>query len=106
MPQQIKLHERFRLSFCHTRCSMQVNEAVRDRVLLAATILAVGLIQVSIAASQIFLGLGVTLFLIFRRKLPFPRIWIPLLLFFVWTLLADALCPDPMGGYPQIKKFF
>jgi putative inorganic carbon (HCO3(-)) transporter len=85
---------------------MQENEAVRDRVLLAATILAVGLIQVSIAASQIFLGLGVALFLIFRRRLPFPRIWIPLLLFFIWTLLADALCPDPLGGYPQIKKFF
>ncbi|HEX4809443.1 MAG TPA: O-antigen ligase family protein [Bryobacteraceae bacterium] len=85
---------------------MELNEAARDRVLLAVAILAAGLIQVSIAASQIFLGMGVALFLIFRRKLPFPRIWIPLLLFFIWTLLADALCPDPLGGYPQIKKFF
>ncbi len=85
---------------------MELNEAARNRVLAVVAILAAGLIQVSIAASQIFLGVGIALFLIFKRKLPFPRIWIPLLLFFIWTILADALSPDPLGGYPQIKKFF
>ncbi|MBV8809319.1 MAG: O-antigen ligase family protein [Acidobacteriaceae bacterium] len=85
---------------------MDLSEAARDRVLLVVAILAAGLIQVSIAGSQIFLGAGIALFLIFRRKLPFPRIWLPLLLFFLWTILADALSPDPLGGYPQIKKFF
>ncbi len=36
----------------------------------------------------------------------FPRIWVPLLLFFLWTVLADSLCPDPWGGRAQIRKFF
>jgi O-antigen ligase len=50
--------------------------------------------------------LGVLLLLVFRRGLKFPRIWLPLLLFFTWTILSDALSPDPWGGRPQIKKFF
>jgi O-antigen ligase len=65
-----------------------------------------GLIHVSIAGSQILLGFGVVLLLVFRRGLKFPRIWLPLLLFFVWTMLSDAMSPDPWGGRPQIKKFF
>ena len=42
----------------------------------------------------------------FRQRLEFPRIWIPLALFFLWTALADVLSPDPWGGRAQIKKFF
>lgn len=79
---------------------------IQDRILLAVAILAASLIQVSIAASQIFLGLGIVLLLAFRQKLPFPRIWIPLAFFFFWTALADVLSPDPWGGRAQIKKFF
>jgi putative inorganic carbon (HCO3(-)) transporter len=78
----------------------------RERILLWVTIAAAALIHVSIAASQICLGLGILLLLIFRRKLEFPRIWIPLALFFGWTILADAFSPDPWGGRAQIKKFF
>ena len=79
---------------------------IQDRVLLVVAILAASLIQISIAASQIFLGFGIVLLLIFRQKLPFPRIWIPLAFFFFWTALADVLSPDPWGGRAQIKKFF
>jgi putative inorganic carbon (hco3(-)) transporter len=78
----------------------------QDRILLAIAIAAAALIQVSIAASQTLLGLGVFFLLVFRQRLEFPRIWIPLVLFFLWTSLADALSPDPWGGRAQIRKFF
>lgn len=78
----------------------------QDRLLLAVAVAAAGSIQISIAASQIFLGLGILLLLVFRQKLEFPRIWIPLACFFLWTALADALCPNPWGGRAQIRKFF
>jgi putative inorganic carbon (HCO3(-)) transporter len=85
---------------------MNVAEGTQNRVLLIVAVAAAALIHISIAASQILLGLGVLLLLLFRRRLPFPRIWIPLLLFFLWTVLADFLCPDPWGGRSQIRKFF
>lgn len=85
---------------------MNVRGDVQDRVLLIVAILAASLIQISIAASQIFLGIGLLLLLVFRQKLPFPRIWLPLACFFLWTAVADVLSPDPWGGRAQIKKFF
>jgi hypothetical protein len=85
---------------------MLARPEVQDRILLGVAILAASLIQISIAASQIFLGLGIVLLLVFRQKLPFPRIWIPLAFFFFWTALADVLSPDPWGGRAQLKKFF
>lgn len=85
---------------------MPFTAETQDRMLLAVAVAAAGLIQISIAASQIFLGLGIVLLLVFRRKLAFPRIWIPLVCFFLWTVAADVLCPDPWGGRAQIRKFF
>ena len=85
---------------------MAVDELTQQRILLSVAVAAAALIHISIAASQIFLGIGIALLLIFRRRLEFPRIWIPLAALFAWTILADALCPDPLGGWPQIKKFF
>lgn len=79
---------------------------VQNRILLGVAVAAACLIHVSIAASQTLLGAGILLLLIFRQKLEFPRIWIPLAAFFLWTALADALSPDPWGGRAQIKKFF
>lgn len=78
----------------------------QNRILFAVAVGAAGLIHVSIALSQIFLGLGLVLLLVFRQKLNFPRIWIPLAAFFLWTALADVLSPDPWGGRAQMKKFF
>lgn len=77
-----------------------------ERQLLWVAVLAATFIQVSIAASQIFLGLGVLLLLIYRRKLQFPPIWRQLAIFFLWTLLSVLVSPDPWGGRPQVKKFF
>jgi putative inorganic carbon (HCO3(-)) transporter len=85
---------------------MFVSRENQDRILLAIAIAAAALIQVSIAASQTLLGAGILLLLVFRHKLEFPRIWIPLVLFFLWTALADVLSPDPWGGRAQIRKFF
>ena len=85
---------------------MHVSLETQNRLLLSVAIASAGLIHVSIAGSQILLGFGVLLLLVFQHKLKFPRIWLPLLLFFCWTMLSDALSPDPWGGRPQIKKFF
>lgn len=78
----------------------------RDKALLIVAISSAILIQISIAASQILLGVGVLLMLIFWKRLPFPRIWIPLLCLFIWTIVADFLSPDAWGGRYQIRKFF
>lgn len=83
-----------------------MNEERQQQILVGVAVAAAALIHVSIAASQIFLGIGIALLLIWRRRLEFPRIWIPLLALFVWTIIADAVSPDPLGGWPQIKKFF
>ncbi|MGC2658486.1 MAG: O-antigen ligase family protein [Bryobacteraceae bacterium] len=85
---------------------MHVSSETQKRLVLSVAIASAGLIHISIAGSQILLGLGVLLLLIFRRKLVFPRIWLPLLLFFIWTVLSDVLSPDPWGGHAQIRKFF
>jgi putative inorganic carbon (hco3(-)) transporter len=85
---------------------MPVSQNKRDRILLLVAIVAAALIHISIAASQILLGAGTVLLLIFYRKLQFPRIWVPLAALFFWTVLADALSPDPWLGRAQIRKFF
>jgi hypothetical protein len=78
----------------------------RERILLVTAVLAASLIHISIAATQILLGLGIGMTLLFRRKLEFPRIWIPLLVFFSLTAVSLFLSPDPRHGWPQIRKFF
>lgn len=77
-----------------------------DRALLVVAVLAAALIHVSIAASQIFLGLGIGLMLVLRKRFSFPRIWLPLGIFFLLTLTSLLLSPDPWGGRAQIRKFF
>ncbi|HEX4748599.1 MAG TPA: O-antigen ligase family protein [Bryobacteraceae bacterium] len=85
---------------------MAFDETAQQRILVVVSVAAAAMIHVSIAVSQILLGVGIALTLVFRRRLNFPRIWIPLLALFLWTVLADALCPDPWTGRAQIKKFF
>jgi O-antigen ligase len=85
---------------------MLVNADQQDRWLLIVAILAASLIHISIAGSQLCLGLGIGLMLVFRRRLVFPRIWISLAVFFLLTLISLLLSPDPWGGRPQIRKFF
>ena len=69
-------------------------------------VLSVSFIHVSIAVSQTLLGIGIVLLLVFRRRLEFPRIWIPLIGALGWTIAADVLSPDPWTGRAQIRKFF
>lgn len=83
---------------------MSGGEQSQGRVLVGVTTAAAAFIHISISVSQFFLGLGLVLVLIFRRRLQFPRIWIPLAGFFVWTVVADLVCPDPWTGRAQIKK--
>jgi putative inorganic carbon (hco3(-)) transporter len=78
----------------------------QDRWLLLVAIFAASLIHVSIAGSQLCLGLGIGLMLVFGRRLEFPRIWKPLAVFFALTLISLLLSPDPWGGRAQIRKFF
>ena len=74
--------------------------------LIVIAVLAASLIQVSIAASQLLLGIGIGLMLVSRRRLEFPRIWLPLAVFFSLTLISVLLSPDPWGGHTQIRKFY
>ena len=59
----------------------------------------------SIAVAQIFMGLAIVAVVYARLPWRWPYKW-PLAAFFVGTLLALALSPDPVGGWPQVKKFF
>jgi O-antigen ligase len=78
----------------------------QEGALLALVICAAALIHVSIAASQIALGVAIAWLLVTQRKLSFPRVWLPLACLFVWTLIADLVCPDPWLGRAQVKKFY
>jgi putative inorganic carbon (HCO3(-)) transporter len=78
----------------------------REQILVIVATASATLIHVSIAASQTLLGLGIVLFLVYRRKLSFPRIWPALAIFFGLTVISVLLSPDPWGGRPQIRKFF
>jgi putative inorganic carbon (hco3(-)) transporter len=63
-------------------------------------------IVLSIAVSQILLGLGIVLLLFSRRRLVFPPLLLPLSLFIGWTITSDLLSGNPVAGLPQIRKFF
>jgi putative inorganic carbon (hco3(-)) transporter len=61
-------------------------------------------ILVSIAVSQILLGLAIGVLLLSGLPLRWPRIAIPLGLFLLWTLLSLAFSPDPANGLTQVRK--
>ncbi|MBZ5636601.1 MAG: O-antigen ligase family protein [Acidobacteriia bacterium] len=63
-------------------------------------------ILLSIAVSQILLGISIVALLVSRKRLRFPPIVLPLALFFAATVIADLLSGDPLRGVPQIRKFF
>jgi putative inorganic carbon (HCO3(-)) transporter len=60
----------------------------------------------SIAISQIFLALSIATLLLSGQQLQFPPIRLPLAAFFLITIAAVLASPDPLGGIPQIRKFF
>ena len=63
-------------------------------------------ILLSIAVSQVLLGIGILALLVSQKRLRFPSILLPLALFFAATVIADLLSGDPLKGMPQIRKFF
>lgn len=61
---------------------------------------------VSIAFSQVCLGLAIVLTISRWRSAKYPPgAWL-LLVFFAWTLLAAAVSPAPAAAWPPIRKFF
>jgi putative inorganic carbon (hco3(-)) transporter len=63
-------------------------------------------ILLSIAVSQILLGLAIAALLLSGAKLRIPPIWLPLGLFMAGTLIALALADHPAVGLPQVRKFY
>jgi putative inorganic carbon (hco3(-)) transporter len=60
----------------------------------------------SIAASQILMALALAALLMSGARLRLPRIWIPLSVFLLGTLISLALSGDPVAGLPQVRKIF
>jgi len=60
----------------------------------------------SIAASQILLGIALVALLVSRTPLRIPRIWPLLLLFCTGTVVSLLASGDPARGLPQIRKFY
>lgn len=62
---------------------------------------------VSIAASQILLGMAlVALYVAGREQFRWPPVTIPVAAWMGWTLVSLAASPDPVSGLPQVKKFY
>lgn len=59
----------------------------------------------SIAAAQILEAAALLMALVARPVWRWPYRW-PLAAFFIGTVIALALSPDPAGGWPQLKKFY
>jgi len=63
-------------------------------------------IMFGIAPSQILLALAFAALLASGEKLRLPRIWLPLGLFILGTLVSLAFSGDPKAGLPQVRKFY
>src|SRR5689334_3148918 len=63
-------------------------------------------IMLGIAPSQILLALSFAALLASGERLRLPRIWLPLSLFLVGTLLSLAFSGNPAAGLPQVRKFY
>jgi O-antigen ligase len=61
---------------------------------------------VSIAASQILLGLALIALLTERDKWRWPPVIWPVALWIAWTLVSLAASGHAQGGLPQVKKFY
>jgi len=61
----------------------------------------------SIAVSQILLGAALVALLLSRQKLRMPRVYWPLALFILGTLISWLASGDPLShGWPQIRKCY
>ena len=60
----------------------------------------------SISISQLLLALALASLLLSGEKIRIPPVGLPLVLFFLLTVASVLASPDPLGGTPQIRKFF
>jgi putative inorganic carbon (hco3(-)) transporter len=60
----------------------------------------------SISVSQLLLALAIASLLLSGEKIRIPPVRLPLVLFFLLTVVSMMASPDPLGGMPQIRKFF
>jgi putative inorganic carbon (hco3(-)) transporter len=60
----------------------------------------------SIAASQILLALALVALLLSKAPLRLPRIWLPLVIFLLLTLVSLAFSGDVAHGLPQVRKIY
>lgn len=60
----------------------------------------------SIAVANIFLAAAFVVLLVSKRPLRFPPFWLPLVAFFVGTVISLVFSVDPRGGRPAVRKFF
>src|SRR5215471_15371667 len=63
-------------------------------------------IMLGIAPAQILLALAFAALLASGEKLRLPRIWLPLALFLLGTLISLAFSGNPTAGLPQVRKFY
>jgi len=92
---------------CHTvGLPVQFNPQRLNTAAFYLSFASAATILVSIAYSQILLGLALALLLISGAKLRLPRIWLPLSLFLLGTVLSLVFSPEPANGLPQLRKIF
>jgi len=60
----------------------------------------------SIAVAQILLAISLAALLLSGTRLRLPRIWLPLALFMLLTLVSLAFSDKPAEGIPQVRKFY
>src|ERR1043166_8850985 len=85
---------------------MEPSETLLFRVARWLTLGSAVAILFSIAVSQILLALALAALLFSGGRMRLPRIWLPLSLFILGTLISLALSPDPAAGLPQVRKIF
>ena len=74
------------------------------KVTLWLAIATAGSILLGVAWSQILMGVTLVALLLSGLPMRWPRIARPLALFLIWTLIALAASPDPVGGLAQVRK--
>jgi O-antigen ligase len=60
----------------------------------------------SIAVSQILLALSLAALLMSGARLRLPRIWLPMALFMLLTVISLLASDNPASGIPQVRKFY
>src|SRR5713226_1505782 len=85
---------------------MTAKEEYLHRIATWSMLASAAAIVMSIAVSQILLGLALISLIASEAPLRFPPIKAPLFLFLGWTMLSILFSVDPGDGLPQVRKLF